>query len=335
MKKEPTPYSFDPVAENFLQLALNFEGSLTFLGAVELDIFTAIGDDFKTADEVAEKIGASKRGVQRLLNSLVAMGLLQKFGQKYGNTSDVKEYLVRGAPNYIGDFRALRFLLKTWQNFKDCIINGKPTPSVKLSDLTPEDIEGLLFLMNWRANRQAPEFVRFLDLSKVMKALDFGCGSGSFGLELLKQNINIELVLFDFPEIVPFTEKFVERKGFTGFPKIISGNLLTADIGKDYDLVIVSNVLRYFSFKNCLKILNKIFDALKRKGKIVVQETLIDNERTSPSFATFESLRLLLLTEEGDLLTETEMLLLLKEAWFSDIKIHKTSYGSIVFIGEK
>jgi cyclopropane fatty-acyl-phospholipid synthase-like methyltransferase len=189
--------------------------------------------------------------------------------------------------------------------------------------------------MNWRANRQAPELVRFLDLSKVMKALDFGCGSGSFGLELLKHNINIELVLFDFHEIIPFTEKFVERKGFAGLPKILGGNLLTGDIGKDYDLVIVSNVLRYFSFKNCLKILNKIFDALKRKGKIVVQEFLIDNDRTSPVFATFESLRLLLLTEDGDLLTETEILLLLKEAWFSDIKIHQTSYGSTLFIGEK
>ncbi|MGB9912137.1 MAG: methyltransferase [Candidatus Kapaibacteriota bacterium] len=335
MKKEATPFSFDPVAENFIQLGLGFESSLAFLTAVELDVFTAIGEDYKTVEEVASKIGASTRGTQRLLNALVATGLMKKFGQKYSNTNEAKAYLVRGAPNYLGDLRALRFILKRWQTIKECIINGKPNPTLKLSDLSTEEIEGLIFLMNWRANRQAPELVSILDLTKVMKALDFGCGSGSFGLELLKININIELVLFDYPEIIPFTEKFVERKGFSGFPKIISGDLVTSDIGKDYDLVIVSNVLHYFSFKNSLKILNKIFDALKRKGKVVVQETLIGDDRTSPAFAAFDSLRLLLLTNEGDLLTETEVLLLMKEAWFSDIKIHKTSYGSTILIGEK
>ncbi|MCX7909644.1 MAG: methyltransferase [Ignavibacteria bacterium] len=335
MKKETTPFSIDPKAETFLELALSFERSISFIVALELDLFSVIGEDFKSAEEIAEKIGASPKGIFRLLNALVAMGLLVKYGQKYGNTQEGKEYLVRGAPNYFGDARLMRFLLKRWLNLKETIIGGQPYPPLQLSTLTSDEIDGMLFIMNWRANRQAPEFIRFIDTSKVMKAIDFGCGSGSFGLELLKININIELVLFDYPEIVPFTERFVEKKGFAGFAKVMQGDLLSSDIGKDYDLAIVSNVLRYFSFKDCMKILNKIFDALKRKGRIVVQENLIDNDRTSPFFATFDSLRLLLFTPNGDLLTETELLLMMKEAWFSDIKIHKTSYGSTIFIGEK
>lgn len=335
MKKEITPYSFDPTAEKFIQLALDFEKSIVFMVAAEFGIFSVIGEDFKTAEEIAQSVGSPTRGISRLLNSLVAIGLLQKNGQKYGNTPEAKEYLVRGAPNFMGNFRLMRFLLKRWINLKETIEAGEPYPPLYLSTISPDDIEGILFLMNWRSNRQAPEFVRFIDTSKIMKALDFGCGSGSFGLELLKININIELVLFDFPEFIPFTLKFVEKKGFSGFAKVISGDLLTSEIGKDYDLVIISNVLRYFSFKEGMIILNKIFDSLKRKGKIVVQENLIDNDRTSPLFATLESLRLLLLTQQGDLLTETEVILMMKEAWFSDIQIFKTSYGSTLFIGER
>lgn len=335
MKIEPTPFSFDPKAESFIQLGLGFEQSIAFIVAVELGVFTVIGEDIKTAEEIANEIGVPPRGLARLLNALVAMGLLLKAGQKYSNTPEGKEYLMRGGTNFLADFRLMRFLLNRWIGLKEAIENGEPNPPLKLSNLSDSEIEGMLFFMNWRANRQAPEFIRYIDTSRVMKAIDFGCGSGSFGLELLKININIELVLFDFPEITPFTEKFVERKGFAGFPKIISGDLINDDIGKDYDLAIVSNVLRFFSFKESMKILNKIFDALKRKGKIVVQETLIDTNRTNPIFAAFDSLRLFLLTPKGDLYTETEILLMLKEAWFSNIKIHQTSYGATVFIGEK
>ncbi len=335
MKKEISPFGFDPVGEKFFNLGIEYEKSLAFLTALELDIFSIIGEELATPEEVSMSLGCPVRGVSRLLNALVALGLLEKNGQKFSNTKEGIDYLVRGSPNFIGDLRPLRLFLKFWLNAKESILQGSPISTMKLSDLSSKEIEGLLYLMNWRANRQASEFVRFLDLSKVMKALDFGCGSGTFGLELLKVNINIELVLFDYPEITPFTEKYVERKGFSGLVKVLSGDLITGEIGNNYDLAIVSNVLRYFSFKECLIMLNKIFDSLNRKGKIVVMENPIDNNRTSPLFAAMDSLRLFLFTPNGDLLTETEIILLLKEAWFSNIQIHKTSFNSTIFIGEK
>lgn len=335
MKKDTTPLSFDPIAEDYFRLGLNFEQSLAFLTAMEMDVFTAIGDDYKTAEEIAESLQTTTSATSRLLNALASMKLINKNGLKYSNTKNGKEYLVRGGANYIGDLRAFKFILEKWLTLKDTLKKGKPTQPLKLSELSKEVLEGLLSLMNWIANRQAPELVRFLDISSVSKAIDFGCGSGSFGLELLKLNINIELVLLDYPEIVPFTEKYLERKGFSGLAKVVAGDLVEVDIGKGYDLAIVSNVLRFFSFKENMKILNKIFDALKRHGRIIVQESLIEPDRINPSFAAFESLRLLLLTPSGDLLTETEVTFLLKEAWFSNIKIHKTSYGSTIFIGEK
>lgn len=300
MKKEVGPFGVDPIGEKFFDLGLEYERSLAFLLALELDLFTLIGEDFLASEDLAKKLGCPARGLTRLLNLLVAIGLLHKYGQKYSNTKEGKEYLVRGASNYIGDLRPFRLFLKYWANAKESILKGLPINPLKLSELSSEEIEGLIYLMNWRANRQAAEFVKHLDLTKVMKALDFGCGSGSFGLELLKVNINIELVLFDYPQITPITEKYVERKGFSGLAKILSGDLLNSPIGQDYDLVIVSNVLRYFSFRECLIILNKIFDALKRKGKIVIMETLINNDRINPLYSVLDSFRLFLLTPNGE-----------------------------------
>ncbi|MCX7879291.1 MAG: acetylserotonin O-methyltransferase [Ignavibacteria bacterium] len=335
MKKVEVSYFVDTTAEKFLDLASQFQQSIAFLAAIELEIFNALGEDFKSADEIAEIINAPVRGTTRLLNFLVSLGVLQKSGTKYSNTKEGKMYLVKGNEKYLGNFKLFWFLINSWLQLPRVIKEGFNKNEHSLSKIPPEVIEGLMFIINWRANYQAPELVSYLDLSKVIKALDLGCGPGTFGLELLKKNINIDLTLFDFEEIIPFTQSYVERKGFTGLVNIKAGNFMTDDIGKDYDLVIVSNVLRLLSFKQCLNLLNKVFDALKRKGKIVVQETLFDNDRVNPKIAAIESMNLLLLTSEGDLLTQTEIVLLLKEAWFSDIKIIKTTYGSTIFIGER
>ncbi len=335
MNKESTPFSFDPIAEKFFATSVSYQASLVFLTACELDIFTIIGDEFKTAEEIANGIGVPSRGLTRLLNALVANGYLRKSGLKYLNTKESLEYLVKGSPNYIGNFKPFKAFIRHWLNLPEVIHKGSPRKSVTYNDLDASEIEAMLGLMNWRANRQAPEFIKNLDLSKVIRVLDLGCGSGTLGMEILKYNINIDLTLFDYPQIIQFTEKFIERKGFNGFVRTMPGDFLTDNIGDNYDLVIVSNVLRLYSFRNSLKILNKVFDALRRKGKVVVQESLFDNDRTSPLFATMQSLDLLLFTSEGDLYTETEIILLLKEAWFSNIQKHTTSYGSTIFIGEK
>ena len=46
--------------------------------AVKLDVFSAIGDDQLSVETIATKINGSLKGVERLLNALVAMDLLKK-----------------------------------------------------------------------------------------------------------------------------------------------------------------------------------------------------------------------------------------------------------------
>lgn len=335
MKKEPTPFSFDPIAERFFEQASIYQFSLIFLSATELDIFNTIGEERLSAEEISERLNVPERGLVRLLNALVALNWLRKDGSKYSNNYEGLNYLVRGSPNYLGNMRPFRIAFERWVNLSKSIRDGKPPDGISLRNLSPDDIESILNFMNWRANRQAPEFIKFLDLSKVMRVLDLGCGPGTFGMETLKFNINIELTLYDFPEIIEYTEKFIERKGFNGFVKTMKGNFLEDDIGRNYDLIIISNVLRLYSFRDCLKILNKAFDSLKYRGKVVVQEILLDTTRIQPTFAALQSLELFLTNPDGDLLTEPELVWLLKEAWFSDIQIFPTSYGSTIFIGTR
>ena len=53
--------------------------------AVKLDVFTVVGDGQSTADEISRLLDGAPRGVERLLDALVAMDLLVKVDGKYAN----------------------------------------------------------------------------------------------------------------------------------------------------------------------------------------------------------------------------------------------------------
>ena len=65
-------------AESVWELASSFQKSRIFLTAYELKVFTALSDKSKTAPEEALRLRVNPRALERLMNALCAMGLLEK-----------------------------------------------------------------------------------------------------------------------------------------------------------------------------------------------------------------------------------------------------------------
>lgn len=59
-------------------MANAFRVSRVLLTAFELDLFTALGKEVKTSSETASKLNTAPRATDRLMNSLTALGLLEK-----------------------------------------------------------------------------------------------------------------------------------------------------------------------------------------------------------------------------------------------------------------
>ena len=68
------------------RLADDFRASRAFLTAVELDLFSAVGEG-ATSAEVAEQVGADPRATETLLNALTSLGLLVKQGDDASRTA--------------------------------------------------------------------------------------------------------------------------------------------------------------------------------------------------------------------------------------------------------
>ena len=70
--------------------------------AIELDLFTAIGEGNTTAKTIAARCGASERGTRILCDYLTIAGFLTKQGDNYSLTLDSATFLDKRSPAYMG-----------------------------------------------------------------------------------------------------------------------------------------------------------------------------------------------------------------------------------------
>src|SRR3982751_3228101 len=90
-----------PSPELFFETVNAYQRPAALKAAVELDLFTAVAEGSRTAQEIAARCGASERGVRVLCDYLVIIGLLTKEGDAYGLTQDSAVFLDRRSPAYM------------------------------------------------------------------------------------------------------------------------------------------------------------------------------------------------------------------------------------------
>ncbi|MFN8009681.1 MAG: methyltransferase dimerization domain-containing protein [Terriglobia bacterium] len=89
--------------------ALNaYQKSATLSGAIELDLFTGVGEGKNTVSQLAEYCKATAKGIRVLCDFMVIQGFLGKDDGHYLLTPISAAFLDRKSPSYLGSI--VRFL---------------------------------------------------------------------------------------------------------------------------------------------------------------------------------------------------------------------------------
>jgi Dimerisation domain len=84
---------------NFIdRLFFGYQNSAALKAAVELDVFTAIGEGAADTAALAARCKAAQRGIAALCDSLVVMGFLTKLSGRYALSPDALSFLDRRSP---------------------------------------------------------------------------------------------------------------------------------------------------------------------------------------------------------------------------------------------
>ena len=333
------PFKRDDVAINqLLDMVYGYQKSRTLFTASELDIFSIIGTDSKTASELAVMLNTEKRATTRLLDALCGMELLEKHNDKYQNSKISLRFLVKSKPDYISIMKYSSIAWDAWSHLTETIRSGKPKTVKGIEDLTKEETESFIDAVHWRSALLARDIVKMIDLTHVNKAMDFGGGVGDYAIEFVNQKPEIESVVYTYENCAPFAEEYlnyIKNRDALKTVKIEVGDLLEGDIGSGYDLIFLSFVIQNFSIWDNIKLVKKLYEALNYGGRVVIQDLLINDGRTTPEFNALYSLELLATTGEGDTYTMSDIWLMLKEAWFTKIESVNTDFGTSLVFGTK
>ncbi len=322
-------------AKKILETANMFKESRVLLTAIELKIFTVLNKKRLTSEEIAKEINASVKGTDRLLNVLTGMGYLIKRNNKFINHPDIVDLLVEGGDNYLGNLHHIATLWNRWSNLTEAVKTGSAIDKKEINERGGSWLEAFIAAMHHRGVEQAKIISNLIDLSNVKKMLDVGGGSGAFSMGFINKNNDINAVLFDLPNVIPISQKYVESAGLKDKFNFIAGDYLKDDMGKGYDLILLSAIVHINSYIENEQLIKKCADALNEGGMIIINDHIMDDDRVNPFAGAMFALNMLVSTNAGDTYTLKEMTEWLNNAAIFNIELKKTSFNSDLIIAKK
>ena len=301
------------------EFASLFQKSRILLSGFELDVFTNIDESGTASDQIADRLHLDKHACERLLNALVSLEFLTKQDHLFYNTVDSFSYLSKKSPDYLGGLMHTNHLWNTWSNLTRVVKTGKSAQPEEINARGDEWLFAFISAMHDRATKQAPQQIARLDLTGVVSLLDVGGGSGAYSMEFIRRKPEIEATVFDLPNVVPITQRFVDKEGFSGKIKTHTGDYTTDNLPNGFDLVFLSAIIHSNSLEVNRELVRNCFQALNENGRIVIQDWIMNNERTQPTAGAIFAINMLVGTEAGDCFTEQEVTEMLEDAGFGNI----------------
>jgi SAM-dependent methyltransferase/DNA-binding CsgD family transcriptional regulator len=285
---------------NLVQSARAFQESRVLLTALELDVFTTIGEG-ATAAETARKLGTDPRATEMLLNALVAVGALVKGDAVFRCTVESKA-LGPARPGLLH----MVHLWDTWATLTECVKSGRAVRSRGPEGFPEARTRAFIAAMHARAQESARETVRLSGIHDAKRMLDVGGGSGAFSIAFAKTCPELRAEILDLGAVVPLAEEYIREAGLQNRVRVRPGDMRTADFGEGFDLVLLSAVCHMFGEDENRSLIQRCARALVPGGHLVIREFILQEDRAGPPHAALFALNMLVGTEHGNTYTEGE-----------------------------
>src|SRR5262245_46140928 len=114
--------------DRFIQMGMGFWAARAMMSSVELGVCTELAKGGKNADHLARAVGMHGRGATDFVDCLVALGIIERRGDVYCNTTESDHFLDKAKPTYIGGILEMsaRRLWEPWGKLTEGLRTGQP-----------------------------------------------------------------------------------------------------------------------------------------------------------------------------------------------------------------
>jgi len=301
---------------------VNFWASRAILTAAELDVFTLLDGDSLTALQCAGKIGSASRATDRLLNALVALGLLEKQGDVFFLSSKGAVLSAKHPETMLPFVLHFNELWESWSRLTTVVKEGRPA---RRNRQPMDDASRRAFIGAMEVAGREPSLrvADSLDLTRSRRLLDIGGASGTYTIAFLRKNRSMSAVLFDLPPVIDIARERIEAEGLTDRVVLVPGDFNKNVLPGGCDLALLSAVIHQNSPSENLDLYRKIHEALEPGGILLIRDFVMDSSRAKPERGALFALNMLVNTPAGDTYTFDEISNSLKQAGFAAIRLSR------------
>ncbi len=294
-----------------MQTATAFWASKVLLTAVEVDLFTTLGDGQQTAAQLGKALGLHPRGTFDFFDALVALKFLDRDGDgpegKYKNTPETAFFLSKKSPAYIGGLTEMlnSRLFGFWNHLGTALKTGKPQNEVKnggssIFEALYANQDTLGEFLDAMTGFQAANFAvlaKKFDFAKYKTVSDVGGALALLSRVVAMHHPHLSFTSFDLPPVAPLALQHIQAAGMEDRIKPIAGDFFKDDL-PSADVVTMGNILHDWNLEGKKVLIQKAYDALPAGGAFIAIENVIDDARRENAFGLLMSLNMLI--EFGD-----------------------------------
>jgi hypothetical protein len=327
-----------------MQVGLGFWASKTLLSAVEMGLFTELAHRPENLEAVQGRLGLHPRAARDFLDTLVALGFLERRDGLYCNTPATGLYLDKRKPSYIGGIleMANHRLYGFWGRLTEALRTGKPqnetrdggAPVFEALYADPARLREFLAAMSGISRGAALAIADKFPWKDYNTFVDVGTAQGDTAAQIALAHPHLTGTGFDLAEVGPIFEDYVAGLGLSGRLQFASGSFFTDPLPKA-DVVIMGHILHDWDLDHKRMLIGKAYQALPTGGALIVHEALIDDERRQNAFGLLMSLNMLIETAGGFDYTGADCCGWLREAGFRQTRVEHLLGPDSMVVGIK
>lgn len=328
-------------ARQVFDLMAGFVYSQVLLACVRLHILELVREAPRTLEELAQKCQVPESALQRLLNSALALRLLESRGRgRYGlgplgapvaGHAGIRAMIEHHAVLY-HDMQDPVALLRDqlddaqmaayWPYASD---ERHIKPGEAIEPAAPiawqsENVSRYSQLMSASQPFVVDEVLATYCFDRHRSVLDVGGGQGTFAGRLAQHAPHLQLQLFDLPQVASLAQENFRKSGLDQRATAIGGDFLREALPQGADLVTLIRVAHDHPDDHVKTILGAIFRALPDGGTLLLAEPMAQPAGQPPLGDAYFHFYLLAMGA-GRLRTADELSQMLIDAGFADVDL--------------
>lgn len=304
--------------------------------AAKLAIVDHLQDGSRTAQDIADTVGAHEPSLRRLLRALTTVNILTEDEHGRFSATALGEQLRSNHPQSERAMAILMgspFVWQPWGRLYDAIKTGTPAfdhvfgeSFFEYLERTPQDGAVFNVAMTRGSSNHVPAILAAYDFADCTKIVDVGGGHGALLRGILEQYPHLTGVLCDLPSVVAAAYELqnssvADRCEFAGtdmFQSVPAGG----------DVYILKSILHDWNDAQALQLLRNCRRAIRHDGKLLHIGTVL-KPSNEPDFGKWLDLTMLVLLP-GRERTEAEFRELYAAAGFHLTRVIATDGPTIV-----